>query len=402
MKLSQKDIDNLEHKEKHYFRQVGEPKELYIKVSPKSKIFVLNLSKNGKRNRYTLNNYNPKTFNLPMARKIAIEKVKDFNETGITPSKNKKENKENTLNDLFLEWKELKAQRVAQSTMKKDISRVEKHILPIFGNYEISFFNTLDFREQLIKYLQKLNKGDITKRILGLFKELLNPQVVLGKLEYNPINIIMDNYNNFFTIHKKQHYPYLSQKQDIKVLIQGIKEYSGIQVKYALYIALLSALRNINVRNLEWENINFQNKTITIKKENMKSRREFILPISNILLDILKEWKEKCDNPNKGKLFKGIRTNRGLSENALNNAIRCIGFEKEQMVAHGFRAMFRTICGENIKIINTSNEILEKCLDHKLLVSHVQQHYDHSKNINDMRNVFDWYANYLNDIEPLI
>lgn len=407
MKLNQKDIDALEHKEKDYLRQVGEPKELYIKVTPKSKIFVLLLSQNGKRNRYTLNKYDAKTFNLAMARDKAIERVKGFNESGII-----KQTKQETLNDLFVKWKGLKEKRVANSTMEKDILRLKKHILPKFGNYEVDYFGKKEFRQKLVDHLQSLKKTDIAKRVLGLFKELLSSQVGLGVLDYNPITPLLEGFDTFFDKYESQNYPYIKEPDKLKKLIKGIKEHKGKgkdeQVKYALYVGLLTALRSGNIRSLEWKNIDFDKKLIIIEKDRMKSKREFILPISDILFDILKDWRDKSSN--QGRLFKG-QNNNGLSPYTLLAAIRSekkIGFSSNEMVIHSFRATFRTITGEHRKDIGdngTTNEVLEMCLDHKLLVSSTQKNYDHSTNVNyidDMREVFNWYANYLYDIESLI
>lgn len=39
--LTQKDIDNLEIKDKRYMISVGEPKELYVRVNPTGKKFFI-------------------------------------------------------------------------------------------------------------------------------------------------------------------------------------------------------------------------------------------------------------------------------------------------------------------------------------------------------------------------
>jgi hypothetical protein len=39
---------------------------------------------------------------------------------------------------------------------------------------------------------------------------------------------------------------------------------------------------------------------------------------------------------------------RPISENTLNQALRRLGYSKEEIVSHGFRAMFSTIANEHI------------------------------------------------------
>lgn len=41
---------------------------------------------------------------------------------------------------------------------------------------------------------------------------------------------------------------------------------------------------------------------------------------------------------------------RGLSDNALNGALRHLGFTKDEAAAHGFRASARTILDEVLKV----------------------------------------------------
>ncbi|MBB4657926.1 integrase [Parvularcula dongshanensis] len=47
-------------------------------------------------------------------------------------------------------------------------------------------------------------------------------------------------------------------------------------------------------------------------------------------------------------LFQSLRSPcRPVSENSLNAALRCMGYRREQMTAHGFRAPFSTLANEN-------------------------------------------------------
>lgn len=62
-------------------------------------------------------------------------------------------------------------------------------------------------------------------------------------------------------------------------------------------------------------------------------------------------------------VFPSLRTGeRPMSDNTINAALRRMGFDKEEMSAHGFRATARTLMIERIKGI--SSDVIEAQLAH--------------------------------------
>ena len=82
-----------------------------------------------------------------------------------------------------------------------------------------------------------------------------------------------------------------------------------------------------------------------IPAERMKMRRPLDVPLSKQALAIIGEvWDLTRGN---GLLLPSIRSNlKPLSENALNSALRRMGYSKDEMTAHGFRSTASTICNE--------------------------------------------------------
>lgn len=77
----------------------------------------------------------------------------------------------------------------------------------------------------------------------------------------------------------------------------------------------------------------------------MKMREPHLVPLSNQAVRILREFQALTG---KGHyVFPGARTNgRPMSDNAVLAALRRMGFAKDEMSGHGFRAMARTILDE--------------------------------------------------------
>lgn len=71
-----------------------------------------------------------------------------------------------------------------------------------------------------------------------------------------------------------------------------------------------------------------------------------------------------------------------------------MGYTSEQQTAHGFRAMFKTVCKENQEEHNLNNEFVERVLAHKV-DGDVESAYNRATNIEDMRKVVNWWSNWL-------
>ncbi|WP_193374827.1 tyrosine-type recombinase/integrase [Bradyrhizobium liaoningense] len=74
-------------------------------------------------------------------------------------------------------------------------------------------------------------------------------------------------------------------------------------------------------------------------------RRPLDVPLSKQALDVIGEVWDLT--PGNGLLLPSIRSSvKPLSENALNSALRRMGYGKDEMTAHGFRSSASTICNE--------------------------------------------------------
>ncbi|WP_370156331.1 tyrosine-type recombinase/integrase [Bradyrhizobium ottawaense] len=98
-----------------------------------------------------------------------------------------------------------------------------------------------------------------------------------------------------------------------------------------------------------------------IPAERMKMRRPLDVPLSKQALAIIGEVWDLT--PGNGLLLPSIRSNlKPLSENALNSALRRMGYSKDEMTAHGFRSTASTICNER-RLADA--EVIEVALAHQ-------------------------------------
>jgi integrase len=90
-------------------------------------------------------------------------------------------------------------------------------------------------------------------------------------------------------------------------------------------------------------------------------------------------------------------TSQCISDMALLNAIRRMGFSKEEMTIHGFRAMFSTLLNEKKLAWGLDGDIIEAQLAHKEQ-NVVRGSYNHAEYLPERRKMMQKWADYLDGL----
>ena len=99
------------------------------------------------------------------------------------------------------------------------------------------------------------------------------------------------------------------------------------------------------LRHAEWTEIDFAGAVWSIPAEKMKMRRPHRVPLSTQSCAILREVQKITGQWQ--FVFPGFQSlRRPMSENALNGALRRLGYSGDEMTSHGFRAMASTLLNE--------------------------------------------------------
>lgn len=129
---------------------------------------------------------------------------------------------------------------------------------------------------------------------------------------------------------KVEHHTAITDPKAAVELLRAIDGYQGYFVtKCALRLSPPFFVRPGELRKAEWTEIDLNNAEWNIPAERMKMR-------------------ELRAMTGDGRyVFPGVRTNdRPMSDNAALAALRRMGYAKNEMSGHGFRAMARTILDE--------------------------------------------------------
>jgi integrase len=145
---------------------------------------------------------------------------------------------------------------------------------------------------------------------------------------------------------KVKHFAAITRPSEVGALLRAIDGYSGHKVTVmAMRLSPHVLLRPGELRQAEWTDIDFDEAIWYIPAERMKMRRPHRVPLSRQVIAMLRELHEHTHwwrylFPCLGK------PRKAMSENAVNQGLRRLGYTTDQMTAHGFRAMAATLLNE--------------------------------------------------------
>lgn len=189
----------------------------------------------------------------------------------------------------------------------------------------------------------------------------------------------------------RSHHAALTEPKDVSLLMRAIHGYDGYPVaKAALKLAPLLFVRPGELRAAEWAEIDLDGAEWRIPAERMKMHIEHIVPLSRQAVAILRKLYPATGD---GRyVFPSLRTaNACMSENTVNAALRGLGYSKEQMTGHGFRAMARTMLDE---VLGERVDLIEHQLAHAVKDPNGRA-YNRTKHLPARREMMQRWADYL-------
>ena len=282
---------------------------------------------------------------------------------GIDPSEHRKLHKarreelgNNTFEAIAREWfsKELPAWAPSQAGKMKGI--LENNIYPWIGGRPITEIKV----PELLSVLRRMeDRGalETAKRALQCSGQIFRYAIAIGKADRD----ITPDLRGALTKSKTKHHPAITDPGQVGELMRAIEGYTGtLTVKCALKLGALSFVRPGELRKAEWSEIDLHSSQWNIPAARMKMEEAHLVPLSKQAQGVLLELQPLTGH---GRfVFPGERSrDRPMSENSVNAALRRMGFDKEEMTGHGFRATARTILDE---VLGVRVDIIEHQLAH--------------------------------------
>ncbi|MDV5140423.1 tyrosine-type recombinase/integrase [Chimaeribacter arupi] len=378
--LTIKQIEAAKPKEKPYRLLDSNGLYLYVPASGK-KVWQLRYQFDGKEKVLTVGKY-PIT-SLAEARDKAFEAKKQI-AAGDDPSQSKKrEVKEDNFESIFREWYDHKRQVWSEGYADELLRMFEIDILPDLGKFAMDEIEPMTLLKVLRKFEERgaMERANKARRRCG---EVFRYAVVTGRAKYNPALDLADAMKGY----RKKNYPFLPADQ-IPAFNKALSGFSGSVVsKVATQVLQYTAMRTKELRSMQWANVDFENRMITIDAEVMKSRKTHLVPMSQQVYDLLQFLKPITSISS--FVFMGRNDKKkSLSENAVLLVIRQIGYEGLAS-GHGFRHQFSTILNEH----GWPHDAIERQLAH-VDRNNIRGIYNHAQYMEKRRELMQWWADYI-------
>lgn len=174
-------------------------------------------------------------------------------------------------------------------------------------------------------------------------------------------------------------------------LLRALHAYRGAGiVSTELKLAPLVFVRPGELRQAEWAEMDLDAGLWSTPATRMKMRQPHIVPLARQAVEILRELKPYTESgkyvfPARGK------KDRPMSEVAVLAALRAMGFDKDTVTGHGFRATARTLLDE---VLGFRPDIIEHQLAHAVRDPNGRA-YNRTTHLDERIRMMQEWADYL-------
>jgi integrase len=210
---------------------------------------------------------------------------------------------------------------------------------------------------QLLQKIEKSGRRETARRLRGVIGSVFRLAIVTLRAEIDPTLALQ----GALQPPKANGRAAITDEKKFGQFLVAIDHYDGWPtIKAALQFLALTCVRPGEVRGATRDEFDLKKKIWHIPAARMKMRAPHDVPLSRQTLQVLSEVWPLSEHG--GLVFPSIRsTKRPLSENAMNAALRRMGYGKDEVTAHGFRVTASTILNAR----NYDPDVIEAVLAHQ-------------------------------------
>jgi len=366
---------------------------MYLLVTAAGKYWRFDYRFLGKRKTLALGVYPDVSLAKARARR---QEARELLADGIDPGAAKRDAKnakliaaEHTFEAVAQLWLEKTKPERAAITQEKVQNWLTHDLFPALGSRPISTIKPRDVLVALQR-IEARGANESAHRVKSLCGQVFRFAVAIGLAERD---VTVDLKGALASV-KANHFAAITEPYEAAKLLTAIHGYSGHPyAAAALKLAPLVFVRPGELRSAEWIEIDLDAAEWRIPGHKMKMRNDHIVPLATQAVDILRALHRMTGH---GKyVFPSIRTgDRCMSENTINAALRGLGFGKDVMTGHGFRAMARTILDE---VLEERVDYIEHQLAHTVKDANGRA-YNRTAHLPARRLMMQRWADYLDTL----
>ena len=255
--------------------------------------------------------------------------------------------------------------KVSEGHAERTRIRLEQDAFPWLGRRPIAEIEAPELL-QVLRKVEARGAIETAHRVKNACGQVFRYGVAIGACQRNPAADLQDALK---PVQSRHHAAIVDPKQ-AGALLRDVMAYEGHPVtRAALQLSALLLLRPGELRHMEWAWLDLDGALLTVPPEVMKRKKAdkldgppHLVPLAPQAEAILRDLQDLTGGDGRRFVFPSLLTGeRCMSENTVRGALRRMGYGNDDMTAHGFRAMARTMIHERLGI---APEVIEAQLAH--------------------------------------
>lgn len=255
--------------------------------------------------------------------------------------------------------------KVSEGHAERTRIRLEQDAFPWLGRRPIGEIEPPELL-QVLRKIEARGAIETAHRVKNACGQVFRYGIAIGACQRNPAADLQDALK---PVQSRHHAAIVDPKQ-AGALLRDVAGYEGHPVtRAALQLSALLLLRPGELRHMEWAWLDLDGALLTVPPEVMKRNKAdkldgppHLVPLAPQAVAILRELQPLTGGEGRRFVFPSLLTGeRCMSENTVRGALRRMGYGNDDMTAHGFRAMARTMIHERLGI---APEVIEAQLAH--------------------------------------
>lgn len=293
-----------------------------------------------------------------------------------------------TFEEIAREWHTRQSGIWVDGHAEKVLRRFELYLFPWIGATPIRDLTP----PVLLKCLRRIeDKGAVetAHRALQTCGQVFRYAIATGRAERD----LTADLRGALMPSQEVHRPAILDPAGVGALLRSFDAYPKLATRAALVFGALTFVRPKELRLAEWTEIDEERAEWRIPGQKMKMREQHIVPLARQALEVVGELRGLTGA---GRyLFPSSRTTeRPMSEATVLAALRALGYGKEEMCGHGFRAMASTLLNEN----GWPSDVIERQLAHAER-NKVRAAYNRAQFLPERRKMMQAWADYLDALK---
>lgn len=305
---------------------------------------------------------------------------------------------ESTFEAVAREYHGVKKSGWSEKYAAKWLRGLEKDLFPYVGRLQLADI-TAPLMLNAIRKVERRGNRDAAHTLSQNSGQVFRYGIQTGRCERNPMPDLQGALEPVVV----KHMPAVLEPMKVGELLRAFDTYNGQPVtKAALQLSALLFQRPANIRKMEWSWIDLDAGMLTIPSASMKrtvaqklNGRPHFVPLAPQAVEILREIQQLTGY--RTFVFPSTRgEGRPMSDMTVNAALRRLGYSGDDMTAHGFRAMARTLMIERLPGIHA--DVIEAQLAHGKS-GPLGAAYDRAEFMDQRRKMMSEWADYLDKLK---